>query len=189
MKNFELYNLDTAPKMSVGHLKMVKEDVGFIPNVFAITSQSPKALKGLLELNGTFSSSSFTAEEQQIILLATSTENECIYCVAGHTAFGKSMGMDENIISDMRNKKTTSNHRFNTLNSTVRELIQTRGRISTSQMEQFFIDGYSKEQFLELILGICVKTFTNYASNAIKIPLDEVFKEFSWERPSVSPAM
>jgi hypothetical protein len=34
---------------------------------------------------------------------------------------------------------------------------------------------------MEVILGICVKTFSNLANNIIGIPLDEEFSKYVWQ--------
>ena len=184
MSTYQCHTAITAPQDSVAIMQTLETNLGFIPNVFAIIAESHVALKALVDLNNSFIASTFTSPEPQIILLATSTKNECVYCVAGHTAFAKSINMDERVIAAMRNKHVVDHHRFNTLSNTVRALIQTRGQISAQHLQQFFAAGYTKAQLLELVLGICVKTFTNYISNALTIPLDQAFAEYAWQRPS-----
>ncbi|MEW6996776.1 carboxymuconolactone decarboxylase family protein [Colwelliaceae bacterium BS250] len=184
MSIYKCHTAITAPQPSVQIMRTLETNLGFIPNVFAIIAESPSALKGLVDLHTCFTDSTFTAQEQQIILLATSTENECVYCVAGHTAFAKSIGMDDGIVQAMRNKQVVPHHRFNALSNTVRALIQCRGQISAEQLNNFFAVGYTKAQLLELVMGICVKTFTNYISNALTIPLDQAFAEYAWQRPN-----
>ncbi|MGJ8681819.1 carboxymuconolactone decarboxylase family protein [Paraglaciecola sp.] len=184
MNHFAYHNLDTAPSGSVEVLASVEQKLECIPNIFAVIAESPSALKGLAELNQAFSHSTFSPEEQQIILLATSTTNECVYCVAGHTAFAQNLDITPNDLTALRNKQNTSNSRFNTLVNTVQQLIQHRGRITRSCMRDFLLADFSQAQFMELVLGVCVKTFTNYVSNALSVELDEQFKPFAWARPS-----
>lgn len=183
MSNYKYHSQLTAPQGSVQLLTELNTNLGFIPNVFAITAQSPGALKGLVGLTTCFSQSTFTAQEQQIILLATSTENECVYCVAGHTAFANSIDMDADVIAAMRNKQKVEDYRFNTLSQTVRGLIKSRGQLSPQHLSEFFTAGFTQAQFLELVMGICVKTFTNYISNALTVKLDQQFTAYAWQRP------
>jgi uncharacterized peroxidase-related enzyme len=184
MNHFTYYNIDTAPADSVEILTTVEQTLECLPNIFAVIAESPSALKGLVGLNHEFVHSTFSPEEQQVILLATSTTNECVYCVAGHTAFAQNLDISPNDLSALRSQQSTSNPRFNILVNTVQQLIQLRGRISTTCMNDFLQVGFSHGQFMELVLGICVKTFTNYVSNALSVELDVQFKPFAWTRPS-----
>jgi uncharacterized peroxidase-related enzyme len=182
--NFNIYPSGTAPIGSQPFLESFQEILGFIPNIFAVTAESSLALKSLVDLNNAFAMSQFSAQEQQIILLATSTENECVYCVAGHTAFAEQLNMDPSLVDAMRNKQALGDQKLNTLSNIVRQLVIHRGRISEQVMDDFLQAGYSKEQFFELVLGICVKVFTNYVSNALSVPVDKEFEAYAWQRPS-----
>jgi uncharacterized peroxidase-related enzyme len=184
MKNFNIYTIDTAPQESKALLENLQAGMGFVPNIFAVTAESSLALENLVCLNGAFAESQFSAQEQQIILLATSTENECVYCVAGHTTFAKQLDMAPSLVNDMRTKQSLEDPKLNALSTIVRQLVIHRGRIDDRVMDDFLAAGYTKAHFLELVLGICVKTFTNYVSNALTVPVDEQFEEFAWERPS-----
>ena len=57
-----------------------------------------------------------------------------------------------------------------------------RGRIDQSTLMNFLEQGYSKAQFFELALGVSVKTFTNYVSNALSLTLDDAFEPYQWHR-------
>ncbi|WP_114325918.1 carboxymuconolactone decarboxylase family protein [Candidatus Colwellia aromaticivorans] len=184
MSDFIYHTTETSANEAAKVLSDIKEGIGFVPNIFAIIAESTPALRGLVTLNDEYSHSSFSAEEQQIILITTSTVNECIYCVAGHTAFAEKIKMPSEIITSMRNQESTANHNYNVLATTVRQLIEHKGRVSQEIINNFINAGFSKAQFLELVMGICVKTFTNYVSNALNVELDEAFKPYAWQRPS-----
>jgi len=159
-------------------------ELGFLPNIFALIAESEPALKAFVELNGLFGQSSFSEKEQQIILLAASAENECAYCMAGHTVFARSAHMEEDVIEAMRSNSVVCDQRLNVLNLLVRELIKTGGQVPSKIVEKFLEAGFSRGQFMELVLGICVKTFSNYLSNALEVPLDEEFQRCIWHRPA-----
>ncbi|KXI30960.1 carboxymuconolactone decarboxylase family protein [Paraglaciecola hydrolytica] len=184
MTNFDYHTPETASDVAASILSNIQDNVGFIPNIFALVAESECALQGLVALNSAFNASSFSAQEQQIILLATSTTNECVYCVAGHTAFSQNLDISNKIIKDMRDQQPTEIESFNVLANTVRQLIQGKGRVSSELIKHFFNAGFSKAQFLELVMGICVKTFTNYVSNSLSVELDDAFKPYTWQRPS-----
>ena len=152
--NFSIHSLDTANIGSKSLLEGLQAGLGFIPNVFSVIAESSLALENLINLSNAFSASQFSPEEQQIILLATSTENECIYCVAGHSTFSKQLSMAPDVVDAMRNKEPLSDKKLNSLSTIVRQLVIHRGQISEQVMDDFLQAGYSKEQFFELVLGI-----------------------------------
>lgn len=181
MKAFNLHTLDSAPPGSKASLEGVKQKIGFIPNVFATIAESPEAFEGFIALNNAFGASSLSPEEQQIVMLATSTENSCSYCVAGHTAFAHQMDMAEQDVEAMRNMKPLEDEKLQALNSIVRQMVKKRGRISEDDIRNFLAVGYTKRQFFEVVTGVCVKTFSNYVSIGLELTLDDVFKAFAWE--------
>jgi AhpD family alkylhydroperoxidase len=183
MTNFKTYTAVTAPDASQSLLKQITDNIGFTPNIFAVTAESTHALSGLMAINNAFSNSSFTAQEQQVIFMATSVTNGCGYCVAGHTLMATGLGISEEVIHALRNQKAVSDPRYAILRQMVGELIIDHGHIAETTMSEFLRQGYSKAQFFELVLGVSVKTFTNYVSNAITLTLDKAFKPYQWQRP------
>ena len=186
MKAFNIHTMDTAPAGSKAALEGVQQKIGFIPNVFATIAESTEALEGFIALNGAFGESSLSPEEQQIIMLATSTENNCVYCVAGHTAFAYQIDMAEQDIEAMRNMTPLANKKLQALNNIVRQMVKQRGRISEEDISSFLAVGYTKKQFFEVVTGVCVKTFSNYVSIGLDLTLDDVFKAFAWEGKDAS---
>lgn len=181
MKEFNIHTIDSAPQGSKATLEGVLENIGFIPNVFAAIAESPEALAGFVALNGAFGESSLSPQERQIVLLATSTENNCVYCVAGHTAFAHQVDMPEKNINAMRNMMPLEDVRLQALNNLVRQFVRNRGRVAEKDIEHFIVAGYTRQQFFEVIVGVCVKTFSNYVSISLQLTLDAAFKEFAWE--------
>jgi uncharacterized peroxidase-related enzyme len=187
MKAFNIHTIDTAPLASQVVLEGVRQKIGFIPNVFATIAESPEALEGFVALNGVFGESSLNPEEQQIVLLATSTENNCVYCVAGHTAFAHQIGMPEENIEAMRDMRPLEDEKLQALNNVVRQMVRNRGRVSEGDIRQFMAVGYTRQQFFEVVIGVCVKTFSNYVSIGLNLTLDAAFKEFAWEGRDSDP--
>lgn len=177
-----LHTIESAPETSVESLKAIAKNLGFIPNIFAVIAESPSALAGFLALNSHFADSGFSVEEQQIIQLATSTENSCVYCVSGHTAFCHQLEVPEETIDAMRNEQTLSNSRLNALSQFTKILIREKGQITGKDIRAFYTAGYTEAQFFELAMGVCVKYFSNLVSNALTIPLDSAFEAYTWKR-------
>jgi uncharacterized peroxidase-related enzyme len=181
MKTFKTHTADTAPSASHTALQGVKENIGFIPNVSAAIAESPLALETFVALNGAFGESSLSPQEQQIVQLATSTENNCVYCVAGHTAFANQINMSQQDIDAMRKMRPLKDAKLQALNKLVRQMVKGRGRVSETDIEDFLAAGYTRQQFFEVIIGVCVKTFSNYVSIGLELELDAAFQTYAWE--------
>ena len=89
MSDFQLYTLETAPDLSKPALEQVKSTFGAIPNLHATLAESPQTLQAYGALWQLFSESSFSPVEQQVVYLTSNFENDCHYCMAGHTGLAK----------------------------------------------------------------------------------------------------
>ena len=67
------------------------------------------------------------------------------------------------------------------LNKLVRQMVKGRGRVSETDIEDFLAAGYTRQQFFEVIIGVCVKTFSNYVSIGLELELDAAFQIYAWE--------
>ncbi len=180
MNKFPIHTTVTANDTSARILRDLQTSIGFIPNVFSVVAESSIALEALVNLSTAFSACSLTSEEQQLIQLIVSTENSCGYCVAGHTAFSDSLAISSDVVEAVRTKQPISNRRFNALNVLVRALIKNKGRIDKNVLNQFFSEGYTQAQFFEVLLGVSIKTISNYTSLALSLPLDDEFQPYAW---------
>mgnify|MGYP002640503299 CR=1 FL=1 len=181
MKPFKIYSTETATPPADKLLFAVQDMVGFVPNVFAVLAESEPSLRAFIDLNRQFSGTSFNAIEREIIQTATSAENLCTYCVAGHTAFAHMQDIDSRIINAVRNNEPVDDSKLESLNQFTREMVRSRGMVSQHQLDDFFNAGYTPAQAQEVILGICVKVFSNFSNNMIGIPLDDAFIPFAWD--------
>lgn len=179
MNSLKIYTTEDASPASSELLKSIDEQYGFIPNVFGVIAESAPALKAFAELNRQFSSSSFDPTSRELIQLVTSIENQCTYCIAGHTAFADMQHVPDEIISAVLNKEPLKNEKLEVLRNFTRLLVRHKGSVPEKVIKDFLQADYSYEQIFEVILGICVKTFSNLASNTMAIPLDKAFEKYS----------
>lgn len=181
MQPFKLYNSENAQSPSDELLSTLEDKLGFVPNVFAAIAESPSTLKAFIQLNEQFAASKFDATSREIIQTAVSVENQCDYCVAGHTAFAEMQQVSSEVIDAIRNNRTITDTQLEALNRFTRLLVRKRGMVSGKDLQQFLNAGYTPAHVLEVILGICVKTFSNFASNVMGIPLDDEFAKHAWQ--------
>jgi len=180
MTYFTIYTPDSAPTPSNEILDGLKKAMSFVPNVFAVMGGTPHVLSSFVELNKQFSETSLSATEREIIQISVSVENACAYCVAGHTAFAKMQNISDEIIIAVRNGGNINDPRLAALHDFTRALVTTKGHLDSAEKDRFIAAGYSKTQMQEVILGVCVKTFSNFISVLLDIPLDEAFSAYAW---------
>jgi len=169
---FAPLTIATAPEVSKPTLEKVQKSLGFIPNLVAILANAPTVLEGYLALGRVFERSSFSSVERQIILLAASAENNCNYCAAAHSAIVKSLLTPPEVIAPAHDSAPVPDPKLNALVSLVRELVRERGYAKVKTIQKFISAGYKKEQVMEILLGIALKTISNYLDHIPPTPLD-----------------
>jgi AhpD family alkylhydroperoxidase len=180
MSKFTTYTVDNAPDASKKGLAAAKASFGFIPNLQATMAESPELLEGYSALWDLFQKTTLTQHEQQVVYLTSNFENECHYCMAGHTALAKMQKMPPAVIEALRNggeipdAKLEALHRFATL------VVRNRGWVSDAEVDAFQRAGYSRRNVLEVILGVATKVLSNYTNHIAHTELDSFMHGNEW---------
>jgi len=169
--------VESAPEKSRPILQNVKKAFGFIPNLMATFANNPSVLEGYLALDGVFEKGSFTPVERQLILLAASVENSCNYCTAAHSTIAKGFlhAAPETVLA-IRTGAPIADKKITALVNLTREIVRERGFTQQATVEAFLSAGYRKEQVMELLLGVALKTISNYLDHVSPTPLDQAFE-------------
>jgi uncharacterized peroxidase-related enzyme len=173
---FRPLTIATAPEGSRPALEKIQKSLGFIPNLMATFANNPTVLQGFLALDAVYEKGSFTPRERQIILLAASVENNCNYCAAAHSTIAKgALHTPPEVIAALRNDTPIPDAKLNALVTLVKELVRERGYSKDETVQKFLAAGYKKEQVMELLLGIALKTISNYLDHISPTPVDHAF--------------
>lgn len=181
---FELHTPETAPEAARPILAAGKKAYGAVPNLYAILAQSPAALKGYTTLWSIFDESSFTPAERQVVYLTSNYENECRYCMAGHSVLAKMAGLSDQAIAAIRDGGVIDDRRLQALHRFTGQVVANRGFVSDAETEAFLAAGFDRQQVLEVILGAAVKLISNYTNHVADTPLDPFMANTVWEHPS-----
>ncbi|SFA81639.1 carboxymuconolactone decarboxylase family protein [Algoriphagus aquimarinus] len=179
MKKFVKHSIESAPEESKELLKYGEKKYGMLPNLFRYMAGAPAAIEGYVGLFNTFSKTSFTTGEQHLILLAVSVVNDCAYCTAAHTRASKANGMPSSVLNAVRKFKEIADPRLNTLVATTQKLTRTRGEIDAKDLETFYNAGFSPENVMEIIVGISLKTMSNYINHVTENIINEELEPFA----------
>lgn len=171
-----------APANSKPLLEAVQKSYGMIPNLIGNLANHPESLKSYLALSESFAASGFSALEQQIVAITVSTENGCTYCVAAHSAISAMSKLDEKVIGRLRSGEALEDRKLEALRNFTRRVVSSRGWLDQSDVKAFFEAGYTTENVLAVILGVTMKTLSNYVNHFAKTELDGAFKPFAWSK-------
>lgn len=165
MSLFTQHTALTAPKGAAEVLSRVKERYGFVPNLAAHVAESPLVLDAVLHLAGAFDKSSLTAQEQQIVLLTVSTLNGCGYCRTVHTALARKANVDDPNLQATIGLAPLPDRKLGALRDFTRQVVENRGRVREADQRAFLAAGFTRAQVFEVVLGVALKTLTNYSNH------------------------
>lgn len=178
--SYTVHSIDSAPAASKETLAAVAKAYGFLPNLMGVMAEAPAALKAYPTLIGLFDQTSFSPTERQVVLLATSVENGCAYCVAAHTAIAGMQGVPGEVVQAIRAGQPIADPRLEALRRFTLAVVTSRGRLSDADTALFLGAGYTQGQVLEVVLGVAIKTLSNYTNHIAETPLDDAFAGAAW---------
>jgi uncharacterized peroxidase-related enzyme len=168
---------DQVPAGSRPILEKVQKGFGFIPNLFAAFANSPTLLEGYIGLDATYSKGTLSPAERQLVLLTASVVNECAYCVAAHSMAAKGMlKVPATVVAAVRAGQPVADAKLKALVNFTRELVQNRGHVAAATVQSFLDAGYRNDQIGEVLIGVALKTISNYTHHLSPVEIDSAFK-------------
>ncbi len=156
-----------------------KQALGFVPNlVTEITKENPAVgdayltATGLVEDGGVLSPA-----EQQAVILAVSSYNDCHYCTKAHAAAGQQAGLDAATVETINEGGLPSNDRLKSLVRATRRILGKRGWLSDADESEFDDLGLGRAELYEIIALTGIKTISNYVNHVAGTEVDEAFQQ------------
>lgn len=185
MKSFPAHSAKTAPEASRPMLEKAEQAMGFVPNLYTHLAEAPAALEAYFGLSAQFDKTSLTAIERQVVLLATSFENGCEFCVAAHSMIAVKMaGVPAETVEALRAGASPDDSRLQALATFTRAVVTQRGRVPDTDLASFFSAGFGAQQALEVVLGVAMKTLSNYANHLSDTQTNPQLSAFAWTCPA-----
>ena len=183
MPAFDIYDETNAPEAARPLLAKSKAAYGAVPNILGELAESPAALEGYMALSEIFIKSSLAPAEKHLVLLTASVENECKYCVAAHTGLAKGAGLPGHAIMAVREDEDIDDDHLEALRLFTKRVVSARGDVSADEVQAFMDAGYSRANVFEVILGVAMKTLSNYVNHIAQTPVDASFAINAWTPP------
>lgn len=188
MTDFTIHTIDTAPADAKPLLQNSLNAFGMIPNLHGVMAESPQHLEAYQTLSNLFSKTSLTAIEQNVVWLAINVEHNCHYCVPAHTGIAHSQKVPGEIIDALRDGRTLPDAKLEALRQFTLTTVRNRGVVSDADTEAFLAAGYTRQNILDVVLGVAHKVMSNYVNHFADTPVDEAFQSFAWEAKQAVPA-
>jgi uncharacterized peroxidase-related enzyme len=163
---------DQTPARSRPLLEAVHKQLGVVPNLMKVLSNSPAALDGYWSLNGALGKGALGAKTGERIALAIAETNGCSYCLAAHTYLGKNVaGLDDAEIAANRSGRSTDAKAAAAVRFAAK-VARARGHVSDADVQAVKSAGYSDGEVMEIVVHVALNTLTNYVNEVAKTELD-----------------
>lgn len=168
-----IFNIPKREEVSTANQTIfdkLESSLGFVPNLYATYAYSENALANYLTLNS--AKTSLKAKEKEVINLAVSEVNNCVYCLSAHTAIGKMNGFSEDQILELRAGYASFDNKLDALARLARNLTENRGAADQDVLDNFFNAGWTKENLVDTIIMVGDKTISNYLHKTTQVTID-----------------
>lgn len=181
--NFVLHDAATAAADSASILTATQQAWGFVPNLHRVLAESPAALEAYATLWGIAEKTHFTAIERNIVYLAIIYENECGYCMAGHTNLSRMAKVADADISALRAGEPLADPKLEALRQFAARLTRNRGVLADAEVSAFKAAGYDNRAVLDILVLAATKLISNYTNHLANTPLDSFMTGAEWVGP------
>jgi alkylhydroperoxidase family enzyme len=177
---FVVHTPESASPEACADLKSAQRAFGFVPTLLGVMAAAPIALRAYIDLTDLLGKASLNAVEQQVMMLAASHENACGYCMAAHSTVAGMIAMPEPVLTALRSGGNLPDPKLEALRSFVVDVVRSRGRVSDKRIEEFLSAGYSRQNVLEVVFAVAMKTLSNYVNHMAETPVDVQFAPQVW---------
>jgi uncharacterized peroxidase-related enzyme len=174
--------IDSAPDGAKQILEGAKARMGMVPNMYGRMANLAGLLTTYAHGYEAFrAQGGFTPAEQEVVLLVTSRENGCEYCVGAHSMIADKMsGVPPQALEAIRTDKAIADPKLAALAAFTQAMVAKRGNPAPADAAAFLKAGFTEQHILAVILAIAVKTISNYSNHVFHTPLDAPFAAYAW---------
>jgi uncharacterized peroxidase-related enzyme len=155
MRRFPVVDLEDLPADLQERVIAVGEKTGFIPNVFRGIAQRPDELRAFLDFHDSLmdrETPGLSKADREMIVVATSAENDCLYCVVAHGAIarirGKNPYISDQLATDWR--KADLDERQHAIISVAVKLATRPWEIVDADLDELRAHGLSEEDVYDV---------------------------------------
>ncbi|GAA5316775.1 MAG: hypothetical protein AseanaTS_19790 [Candidatus Pelagadaptatus aseana] len=182
---FTYHDTQTAPEESQPLLEQSQQGFGMVPNLHKVLAEAPATYEAYNTVFGLFmKNTTLSPLEQQVVFMTANYENNCHYCVPGHTWMMHAGKMPEDVIEALREGTEIPDAKLQALHDYTKQLLDNRGHIGDDRLQEFLDAGYNKRQALEVLTGLASKLISNFTNALAHTKPDQAFQKYAWTHPS-----
>jgi uncharacterized peroxidase-related enzyme len=154
ISRFSIPDLQDLPDDVRERILKVQEKTGFVPNVFLVLARRPEEFRAFFAYHDALmeKESGLTKGEREMIVVATSGLNQCLYCVVAHGALlrirEKNPLLAEQVATNYRSAEVTSRQQA-MLDFAVKVSLRAH-EIGDSDIEELGRHGFSAEDVWDI---------------------------------------
>lgn len=170
MQKFQVPTREEVSENNQAIFDNLKQNLGFVPNLYAYYAKNETALADYLALQGR--KSTLSAKEREVVNLVVSQYNGCRYCQSAHTALGKMNGFTEEQIIEVRGGRASFDAKLDSLAKFTLAAAANKGQVADDVKNELFNAGYTESNMIDIVMIIGDKIISNYIHNLTGFEID-----------------
>ncbi len=180
MSRFPEYTIESAPAASRRFMVATQNHLGYLPAATARWAASPHLLEAFGRVLAIFESATLDPVAREVVVMTLATRNGCHICVAMHTARLTELDASPDAIAALRDAAVLADPRLDALRVFTLRVLDRAGDVGDDALAAFLASGYTRQNALEVVLGIGTYTMSTLANRLIDAPLDDQLSAFAW---------
>jgi uncharacterized peroxidase-related enzyme len=164
--------IDAAPAASRSLLEGVNKQLGVVPNMFRLISNSPAALESYLSLSTSLNKGVLPAATRERIALAVAEINGCNYCLSAHTYLGKRLAKLDDAEIAANRRGASNDAKADVAVGFAVKVVRAHGHVGADDIRAVKEAGYSDAEVIEIVLHVALNTWTNYINEVAETDID-----------------
>ena len=180
--NLHVITPSHAPAASRPILDGIAADLGFVPNLAAVTAASPTLLAAFDALRRAVADPTFAPVHREIAGVAVGVAVDNAYGVAFHSTVLASLGVDAATIDALRAGAEPNDPVHAAVYAFARDVAVHRGKVSDDVLRRAHDAGLSDAALLQLVAECVFAGLVGIVDNlAARVPLDEFLQPQAWK--------
>jgi alkylhydroperoxidase family enzyme len=180
--NLNVLNPGDAPAASRAVLDGIAADLGFVPNLAAVTAASPTLIAAFDALRRTVADPTFDPVHREIAGVSVGVAVDNAYGVAFHSTVLGALGVDELEIDAMRAGTAPNDPVHAAIYNFARDVVADRGKVAEDVVQRAYDAGITDDELLQIVAECVFASLVGLVDNlAGRVPLDEFLRPQQWK--------
>jgi 4-carboxymuconolactone decarboxylase len=181
ISRFPVPELTALPADIRERIEAVSEKTGFIPNVFLVLAHRPDEFRAFMAYHDALMErdSGLSKGERELIVVATSARNHCLYCVVAHGAIArirmKNPRIADQVAIDPNNAELTERQRA--MLAFAIKVGERSHEITDADLDELRAHGFSDEDIWDIGAVAALFALSNRMAHLTAMPPNDQFYE------------